>query len=128
MANGITTCPHYSLLIKCLVSKFHHIFSEADPALASIPFFDLVFIFCLYLICILMAKVIIWQFPILKTSIKVTLNPQEPRCFKGTTSLSPGKLIPRSPSFTKKRELRLVRTLDFQLKGECITCLCKDNI
>lgn len=30
---------------------------------------------------------------------------QEPRCFTGTTSLSPGKPIPGSPSLTKKREL-----------------------
>ena len=32
-------------------------------------------------------------------------TPQEPRCFTGTTSLSPGKPIPGSPSLTKKREL-----------------------
>ena len=32
-------------------------------------------------------------------------TPQEPRCFTGTTSLSPGKPIPGSPTLTKKREL-----------------------
>jgi hypothetical protein len=32
-------------------------------------------------------------------------TPQEPRCFTGTTSLSPAKPIPGSPSLTKKREL-----------------------
>ncbi|KAL5015037.1 hypothetical protein ScPMuIL_009307 [Solemya velum] len=32
-------------------------------------------------------------------------TPQEPRCFTGTTSLSPGKPIPGSSSLTKKREL-----------------------
>ena len=32
-------------------------------------------------------------------------TPQEPRCFTGTASLSPGKPIPGSPSLTKKREL-----------------------
>lgn len=30
---------------------------------------------------------------------------QEPRCFTGTTSLSPGEPLPGSPSLTKKREL-----------------------
>ena len=30
---------------------------------------------------------------------------QEPRCFAGTTSLSPGEPIPGSPSLKKKREL-----------------------
>ena len=32
-------------------------------------------------------------------------TPREARCFTGTTSLSPGKPIPGSPSLTKKREL-----------------------
>ena len=32
-------------------------------------------------------------------------TPQEPRCFTGTLSLSPGKPIPGMDSFTKKREL-----------------------
>ena len=36
---------------------------------------------------------------------EVHRTPQEPRCFTGTTSLSPGKPIPGSPSLTKKREL-----------------------
>ena len=36
---------------------------------------------------------------------EVPRTPQEPRCFTGTTSLSPGKPIPGSPSLTKKREL-----------------------
>ena len=53
-----------------------------------------------------------------RTGTKITLSPsdfqgttgahrtpQEPRCFTGTTSLSPGKPIPGSPSLTKKREL-----------------------
>ena len=37
--------------------------------------------------------------------MEVPRTPQEPRCFTGTTSLSPGKPIPGSPSLTKKREL-----------------------
>ena len=36
---------------------------------------------------------------------EVPRTPQEPRCFTGTTSLSPDKPIPGSPSLTKKREL-----------------------
>ena len=36
---------------------------------------------------------------------RVHRTAQEPRCFTGTTSLSPGKLIPGSPSLTKKRQL-----------------------
>ena len=32
-------------------------------------------------------------------------TPREARCFTATTSLSPGKPIPGSPSLTKKREL-----------------------
>ena len=53
-----------------------------------------------------------------RSGMKVTMSPsdfqgstevprtsQEPRCFTGTTSLSPGKPIPGSPSLTKKREL-----------------------
>ena len=36
---------------------------------------------------------------------EVHRTPQEPRCFTETTSLSPGKPIPGSPSLTKKREL-----------------------
>ena len=38
-------------------------------------------------------------------STEVPRTSQEPRCFTGTTSLSPGKPIPGSPSLTKKREL-----------------------
>ena len=56
----------------------------------------------------------IWVRP----GVKITLSPQdfqgptrahrtprEARCFTGTTSLSPDKPIPGSPSLTKKREL-----------------------
>ena len=38
-------------------------------------------------------------------STEVPRTSQEPRCFTGTTSLSPGKPIPGSPSLTKKRDL-----------------------
>ena len=53
-----------------------------------------------------------------RSGVKITLSPQdfqgptgahrtprEARCFTGTTSLSPDKPIPGSPSLTKKREL-----------------------
>lgn len=36
---------------------------------------------------------------------KAHRTPQEPRCFTGTTPLSPGKPIPGGPTLTKKREL-----------------------